>query len=42
MAPRTPAKTSAGLFLPLVSRGQAIGTLEISRTRGAFSEDDVA
>ena len=32
----------ATVVLPLVSRGEAIGTLEISRTRGAFSEDDVA
>ncbi|MEK6228358.1 MAG: EAL domain-containing protein [Actinomycetota bacterium] len=33
---------SAALLLPLVSRGEAIGTMEIARLDGAFSEDDVA
>ena len=33
---------SAGLVLPLVSSGQAIGTMEIARVDGAFSEDDLA
>lgn len=33
---------STVLVLPLVSRGEAIGTMEIARMGGAFSEDDVA
>ena len=33
---------SAGLVLPLVSGGQAIGTMEIARREGAFTEVDVS
>ena len=33
---------SAGLVLPLVSSGQAIGTMEIARAEGAFTEVDVS
>jgi diguanylate cyclase (GGDEF)-like protein/PAS domain S-box-containing protein len=33
---------SAALVLPLVSRGEAIGTMEIARLDGGFSEDDLA
>ena len=32
---------SAGLVLPLVSSGQAIGTMEIARAEGVFTEVDV-
>jgi len=33
---------SAVLVLPLISRGEAIGIMEIARRGGAFSEDDVS
>jgi len=33
---------TAGLVLPLVSSGQAIGTMEIARREGAFTEVDVS
>ena len=33
---------SAVLVLPLVSRGKAIGTMDIARLDGGFSDDDVA
>jgi diguanylate cyclase (GGDEF)-like protein/PAS domain S-box-containing protein len=33
---------SAAMVLPLISSGQAIGTMEIARASGAFSADDVS
>jgi diguanylate cyclase (GGDEF)-like protein/PAS domain S-box-containing protein len=33
---------SEALILPVVSRGEAIGTMEIARLTGAFSEEDLA
>jgi diguanylate cyclase (GGDEF)-like protein/PAS domain S-box-containing protein len=33
---------SAALILPLVSRDKAIGTMEIARAEGAFSDDDLS
>ena len=33
---------SAVLVLPLISRGEAIGTMEIARLNGSFGEDDVS
>ncbi|MGZ8474908.1 MAG: putative bifunctional diguanylate cyclase/phosphodiesterase [Candidatus Limnocylindria bacterium] len=33
---------SAGMILPLVSNGRAIGTMEIARVEGQFSDDDVS
>ena len=33
---------TAAMVLPLISSGQAIGTMEIARANGAFSPDDVA